>query len=433
MTRLFLALFFCGAAAIFGGSGCSVTDTGNPATPGDGQLGGAWCDEVESEIDFDEETSLGFSAADVAPLVSGRHTETLAWLDGANATSGEGTTEIEVDVVLDETARYVKRSFRDDQSDGLLGDGAAGGIDCNDRLALGATLTLTTADGKLDEVVETTIHADSAMLASTTFSLPADELMGDLQVTPSVPSGFEVDGPPQVQFDITFADAGWAGQVNALVKYKDDVSASGGAPAYGSSGIAQWPAENPCAPAVPVPSDQSEALQALLDAFNGRGPLTVTYEPDGEPAALDYELGSDAEYVCEGLLDGSLDFVGQLHLSSDDGLIEGRFPLDVSMEPDDSGAVTHVYALMMEYGDDPAALLEGFGIGQSIDFTGYDQGLVRLEAQLADDTLSGVLSVRGVVVADCPMTLPDDGSSGMGAPGCSGANYTDLWVASFGE
>jgi hypothetical protein len=432
MTRLFSALFFCGAAAIFGGSGCSVTDTGNPATPGGGPLGGPWCDEVESEIDFDEQTSLGFSAADVAPLVSGRHTETLAWLDGANAASGEGTTEIEVDVVLDETARYVKRN-PGDESDGLVGDGPAGSSNCNDRVALGATLTLTTADGKLDEVVETTIYADSATLASTTFTLPADELMGDLEVTPSVPSGFEVDGPPELQFDIQFAAVGWIGHVGALVKYKDHVSASGGAPAYGGSAIAQWPAENPCPLAFPVPTDQSEDLQALLDAFNGRGPLNVTYEPDGEPAALDYELGSDAEYVCQSLPDGSLDFVGQLELSSDDGLIDGRFPLDVSVEPDDSGAVTHVYALMMEYGDDPAALLESFGIGQSVDFTGYDQWQVRLEAQLADDTLSGALSVRGVGVADCTMAPPDDGSSGMGAPGCSGANYTDLWVASFGE
>lgn len=436
MNRLFFATFFCGAAALFSASGCSVTDTGNPVGPddnGEGTLGGGSCDEKESDIAFDEQTSLGFSAADVATVVSGRHTETLAWLDAAAATSAEGTTEVQVDVDLDETARYVKRGPRDERSDGLLGDGAAAGSDCNDRLALAATLTLTTADGKLDEVVETTLYADSTTFTSTTFTLPADELMGDLEVTPDAPSGFQVDGPPELQFDIQFADVGWAGQVGALVKYKDEVSASGGAAAYGGSAIAQWPAENPCVGSFPVPAAQSEALEAVLDAFNGRGSLTVTYEPDGEPAELDYELGSDAEYVCESLPDGSLRFAGQLELSSNDGLIDGRFPLDVSVEPDESGAVMHVYALMMEYGDDTAALLETFGIGQSVDFAGYDQGLVRLEAQLADDALSGALSVRGVVVADCTMAPPDDASGGTGAPGCRGADDTDLWVARFNE
>ena len=191
---------------------CNVTDTGNPVDTGGEPSGNAGsCEEVETVITPDELTPLGFSAADVLGVAGGRHTETLAWLQGGLATSSGGEpTQVEVNVDFDGSARFIESSPR--QSLGGSGSAADFAI-CNDRVELDATLTVSTADGALDETVSAVLRAETARLATASFSIPSDELSGDLKVNVNAPDGFEPEGLPTLQFDIDLTDVGFTARI----------------------------------------------------------------------------------------------------------------------------------------------------------------------------------------------------------------------------
>lgn len=413
-------------AALLSLSCSSVTDTGNPDRDDGSETGAGNCVNTPTPIELETVSALGFSAAHVIALAEGTHTETLAWLENEMVTSSGGDpSEVEVHLELGPNARFVDREPKqDDGGDTLEGD--LGEPACNDRLELDATLTLKTADGLLDESVETVVWAETANLAHADFQIDADELAGSLSLSVEGPAGFEPDGPPQLRFDVRMAEVGFAGSIAVSASYSGD-----GGVAFGGGGpIAKWPDDNPCDFGFPVPVEQSQRVQEALTTFNGRGPLELEYEPETAASELSYALSATGEYVCEELdaaSEGSVSFSGKLELTSDDGSIEVDLPVEVSTGPE--GAETSwVNVAMYQTSETPEALLETLGIHQSVDFAGYDHGQVTVTAQVYGGTLTGALSVRGAEVPDC-LTDPDPNGSGA----CQGTDYFDLWVARFSE
>lgn len=409
-------------------AGCSATETGNPNNEGGEPAHGA-CDETPRGIELDEETSLGFSAREIAENIEGNHTETLEWLEGelANA-SFEGSTELAVRVELGDSARFVASEHK---SGGQ--EGHALGAECSDRLELDATVFITSADGALDERVDAVFRAESTRLASARFAITTDDLGGQLEVTLNPPQGFEPDGPPRLAFDIGIADVGFAGSIGVTATFDN-----GAGVAAGSGGlIARWPAGNPCDFGFPISTDQSSAYQQVFQAFDTGGPLELSYEPETLDSELTLELTASGGTVCEGLA-GSTEaarevrFEGELALESDDGVIDGVFAVEVFGQIDASGELIS-QASMSTTSEDTAGWLETLGIHQSVDFSGYDHGQVALTAGIYGGELTGALSVRGADVADCVTNPPDPDRNGMGAPGCSGTDYFDLWVARFSK
>ncbi len=410
-------------------AGCSsATETGNPHDePGEPGLGGA-CKEAPHDIEMDETTSLGFSAQDVAAMIEGTHTETLEWLDGELASpSFDGSTQLEVRVEVGDSARFVQSERASGGQEGLL---AGLGGDCNDRLELDATVFITSADGALDERVEAVFRAESTRLASSSFSVSTDEVSGQLEVTLNPPSGFEPEGPANLTFDVGIADVGFAGRIGVTATYSDggSLAAGGGGP------IARWPADNPCELGFPVPTDQSDASQRVLDGFNAPEPLELSYEPEMDGSALRLALNANAT-VCETLTGGAettreVRFQAELALESDDGVIDGVFPVEVYGQVKADGELVS-QASMSTTSENTADWLESLGIHHTVDFSAHDHGQVALTAEIYAGELTGALSVRGADVPDCLNSPPEPDSSGMGAPGCAGIDYVDLWVARF--
>lgn len=416
--------------------GCSdVTDTGNPHKDNGGETDGGNCESTPTPVELDETSSLGFSAADVIALAAGTHTETLAWLENESVNSSGGDpTEVEVLIEFGEDARFVDREPKMNDGGGGLEEGEpdiAYESMCHDRLELDATLTLRTADGALDETVPVVVWAETERLAHAHFSLDADELAGSLEVSVDALPGFEQDGPTKLGFDVRIADVGFAGSIGVQATFKSDDGVAAGA--LGS--IARWPEDNPCHAGFPVAAEQSSSVQQALDAFNGRGPLALQYEPEAEASELSYALSVSDGTVCEELDAagaGELMFEGSLELTSADGTIDTTLPVQVTTGLEE-GELYFVQASRSESSEEPNQLLERLGIQASVDFSGYDYGQVFLSASVYGGQLEGTLSARGADEADCVSDPPEPDPNGMGAPGCRGTDFYDLWVARFSE
>jgi hypothetical protein len=434
MRRTILGLSLCSLGCSLSLACSDVTDTGNPERDIGGETDGGECEDTRTPIEVDAVSPLGFSAADVIALAQGTHTETLAWLDNeASQSSGSEPTELEVRIEFEEGARYVDSEPKP-SGDGTLDEGGPDiGYEstCNDRLELDATLTLKTADGALDETVPVVVWAETARLAHADVSLDADNLTGSLQVSVEGPRGYELDGPPKLGIGVRVADVGFAGSVGVSATFRGD----GGVAFGGGGAIAEWPENNPCDFGFPVPVEQSDNVQEALESFNGRGPLTLEYEPEATPSELSYALSASSETVCEELdaeSAGELTFAANLELESADGTIETILPVQVTTGLE-GGELYFVNASMAESSEEPGALLETRGIGASVDFAGYDYGQLSLSAQVYGGTLEGTLSVRGAIEADCLTNPPEPDPDANGSPGCRGTDFYDLWVARFNE
>lgn len=418
-------------AALLSLSCSSVTETGNPDRDNTGEPASENCEDTSTPIELGAVSPLGFSAANVIALAEGTHAQTLAWLEDEMVTSSGGDpTEVELHLEIGPNARFVDREPKQHDGGETLED-ELGEPACNDRLELDATLTLKTADGLLDETAEVVVWAETPNLAHADFGIDADEVRGSLQVSVEGPEGFEPDGPPKLGFRVLIADVGFAGSIGVTASYSGD-----GGVAFGGGGpIAKWPEDSPCDSGFPVPVEQSQRVQDALTTFNGRGPLELEYEPEAMASELSYALSATGEYVCEELDaagEGSVSFSANLELTSDDGGIEVELPVEVSTGPETTDS-SWVNVAMYQISETPAALLETLGIHQSVDFSGYDHGQVSVTAEVYGGALTGALRVRGAEVADCVTNPPEPDPNGMGAPGCTGTDYFDLWVARFNE
>lgn len=434
MRRTILGSALCSLGCSLALACSNVTDTGNPNHDKGSEAGGDDCDRTLRPIELDEVSSLGFSAADVIALAEGAHTETLAWLENESAHgSGDEPTQVEVRIEFGGGSRFVDR----EPKPATGGDLGEGGPDiayesvCHDRLELDATLTLRTADGALDESVPVVVWAETARLVHAGFSLDADELAGSLEVSVEAPPGFEPDGLTKLGFDVRIADVGFAGSIGAQATFRNDTGVAAGA----VGAIARWPEDNRCGTGFPVPAEQSESVQEALDAFNDRGPLTLEYEPEADSSELSYALSATTDTVCEELdaaSAGELMFEGGLELTSADGIIDATFPVQVTTGIE-GGELYFVQASMAKSSEAPDMLLAALGVRQSVDFSGYDYGQVTLSALVSEGRLEGSISARGADEADCVSNPPEPDPNGMGAPGCRGTDFYDLWVARFSE
>ncbi|HEY6728637.1 MAG TPA: hypothetical protein VI197_31715, partial [Polyangiaceae bacterium] len=259
----------------------------------------------------------------------------------------------------------------------------------------------------------------------------ADELTGSLAVSIEAPPGFEPDGPPTLAFDVRIADVGFAGSIGAQATFHSDDAAIAGSVGR----IAEWPKDSPCDVGFPVPVEQSPTVQQALDAFNDRGPLSLEYEPEADASELGYALSANASTVCEELdaaSAGELMFEGSLELTSADGTIDTTLPVQVTTGLE-NGELYFVQTSMAESSEAPNELLETLGIQADVDFSGYDYGQVFFAAAVSGGQLEGTLSARGADEADCVSNPPEPDPNAMGAPGCRGTDFYDLWVARFRE
>ncbi|HEX9619130.1 MAG TPA: hypothetical protein VF989_03280 [Polyangiaceae bacterium] len=428
-------------------AGCNATETGNPYgdppdNGGEGVDGGSNCEETSEDVETTEQTELGFSADDLAAAIAGQHTAALQWLDNQVAGYGpeSGTTEITVGVSTG-AARFV--TSRPRATDGLQTEIGLIGPGCRNELELDVTLTLTSSGGALDETIDTVVRAANADFARARFVLETDALSGALEVSVTTPPNSQPDGSPELHFDVGLSDLGMSGSVNLLATYR---STDGTAVGQGGGGLlAQWPVDS-CGPdALRLPIAErvrGVAITALTDAYTALSPAAFEYDA-GEAAEGTFSLEATEDSMCHGLDGGAdeargVEYAGVVNLVTDDGRVDGRFPVKVTASVAADGTLIELYVSRNEFTDDPARMAElpgAFGIQDPVDLEGYDMGAVDYNSQLASNSAWGRLSIRGFQQAPCvtdppePEEIPGQGG---GSPGCRGSDIFELWRASFG-
>lgn len=429
--------------------GCNATETGNPygGSPDDNGQGvdsGLNCDETTEDIDATEQTELGFSAEDLASAIAGRHTTTLAWLDGSGVQYGpeSGTGEITLEVTTGD-ARFVtsrpRESGGDEAAIDLVGPG------CRNELELDVTLTLTSSGGALDETVDTVVRAVNPDFARAHFTLASDELGGTLEVSVAAPAGTVADAAPELSFDVGLSDLGITGAVNLLATFQS-TDGSAVSVGFGSGALAEWPVDScgPDALRLPLTEEvRGMSIAALTDAYNALSPAVFDYR-DGEPAQGTFALEATDQSACHALDAGldeqrSVQYAGALNVQTDDGRVDGSFPVTVTASVEGDGTLVDLSVFGSAFSNDPPGMAElpsAFGIQDTIDLDGYDMATVDYNSTLGPDSAWGTLSVRGFQQAPCvtdppePEELPGGGA---GTPGCRGSDVFELWRASFGQ
>ena len=200
-----------------------------------------YCEDTVTVLDSREtETPAGVTAGDVLAVAEGEHTRALTWLP--QETPGDIVLEPSGSTSLDLTVthgagemRYVEREEVVPETDGVP-DVGPGVVDCHATVEVDVTLQLVTADGGLDEALETSlvqvVDGEEAAAPAIANTLLWTEFAGSLSVG-SIASGYTVDD--DVALRIAFDADGPEGELESGVEHRGTDSVS-----YTELAIATW-------------------------------------------------------------------------------------------------------------------------------------------------------------------------------------------------
>lgn len=420
-TRRQLGALFLTAA--LGAAGCAGGQTGGEfgaenGTGGGGTLeGGSSCEEDATELELDEVSPLGFAAEDVLGLAEGTHEATLTWVpDGsamATTTLEPGITEVTLVVEVAGPASFVDA---EPPSSGSSGGMIELGWVCPDRVDVPVTVTLTTADGALDETLDGTLSATDAGSATLLVPIELDELEGTFSFEVVSPEG---GVPIQTRLEVVFGEGIFAGRLSGTIEQRtDQVATAAGAVyaewGYGACEHGEYPVDPEAAGAV--------TSAALLDVVNGASPLAVTWG-DGTETTLSLAAVADEPTVCWRPASEALGYPedayllsAEVTLTSADGRLDAVQAVTLEASAADGAptaiALRSASAQPVEPEDFEATYgLTGVDLGEATDaYLTLD-----LDYQIEDDTVvvDGALTVRGTPPTDCV----DTPTSTCGSPG----------------
>ncbi len=199
------AIPLLGTLALFG---CTpaVNDTSGIGGGQFGEEAGAQCViDTETELANDETSPLGFTPQDMLDVLPANEVGTLVWTVGDN-------TEYTLTVTPSGAARYTELILETTGSGGI--EPAMG---CEPYVAVDATVTLSTADGLLDETWTGEVRQGSF---GASFTGDLDAVSGTLDLWSFV------DDPTQYDdirgwIDISFDSAGSHGQIHGQASGED--------------------------------------------------------------------------------------------------------------------------------------------------------------------------------------------------------------------
>ena len=446
-----LLALVCGVSLL--GAGCGgasdsaiATDTGNPydeEDTGEAVLDG--CDAVDTELELGASTPLGFSAQAIAELVDGDRERSLEWLEVPGLPYGpeSGRSGITLRVEPLGTARLVDRSPATPGTGGAIA--LAGALDgCRDSLELDVRIELETTGGALVESLETRVEAYAADFASASFSVELEDLAGSFDAQPAAPPNMQITRV-QLVGQLGFSEYG---AVGSLSVQSESQSTDGAVGQSARQELAHFPADDYCgAPnGVSVLAEQAVrglSLQAALDGLNAQSPAAVQFSPAGS-SQLELTFAATPERVCI-VFDRDPLFVGEaggailrvpgsVRVLSDDGRLDGEFPVELSAQTLDGGLRFSAEAGEQSQDLARAAQLPAlFGVADAITFDGYRGGSVRFQSYATANAASGgSLVVSGLDVPECLSNPPPVDPEAMGAPGCRGIDAVPLWSARWG-
>lgn len=138
------------------------------------------CKPVETQsLAVDQDSPLGFSAMDILDFADGSHTETLRWADGTE-------TELTTSFSFENTANFHVREWVDDSMGGGP-EPALDMADCPDIVEMSMTVSMSTADGELNE--SWLIDLQAASVDSATFYQDLSTAEGTIMIDRFAPTG----------------------------------------------------------------------------------------------------------------------------------------------------------------------------------------------------------------------------------------------------
>ncbi len=396
---------------------CTNTSTGNPLNNGPGTGGEAadhdgHCEERGAvTLELDEQSTLGFSAADMLALADNAQDQTLNWHALSNVSVGpeSGEQALTLEITSRGQARLVDYERK--------ANGFEIGGECPDRLEVPVTLKLRSAQGALDESIETTLSARSAHVARIYHRLPADKIAGSLEV--EAQDGFKLNS---LTVALSLTSFGGSGEITPMLEKSSGDTAS----AAPSRPLASWGQSGCENLTIPVPAEAAVAdfsgvdVLALLKA-NPSTPAaikaeqfetTLTFVPDSDGFCAMVEPSVFAPPGANSEV-GTLRVGGTLHVRTESDAFEAHIRGTLAARPKADGSLESVAF------EGERANVVGFS---GVDVTAYDQHVLRAYLELAaQGTWTGDITLVAYELPDCSTEATENGS-----PGCEGATPHEL-------
>lgn len=427
------------------------TSTGNPvpdpdAGPGDndheGDLAaGGYCEAGEmTPLGLNEESPLGFSAADILAFSEGTHEEKIRWnpqLPGVAISPESGEQEITLTVTASGEPRFVQpKPPKNNGAEDLLIDIESG---CASWVEIDVDVTVETSGGALDETFEGVLRAQSPLTSSIFYGPDPDELGGDFAV--AVSGDFEGFTLAQLGLNIRFSPYGAGGTFNGLLERRSDdtvTAGPGGMKPYADFGAGTC-GENADGFTVGLDDEiEGATVQDALDMFGADDEVELTWETgatttstmtfaaatQGGCVLLNNEVTGDLTLLTE----------GTLSMTSADGRLDGEWPGRIEAHVADDGSIARIEfmleAKLVESTTPGANALYGF---PNDDIASFDAAGPSVDITVTSSSVEGAVALTAYVNPDCtqapddpgsdadPMADPGEGSGeGSGpAPSCS--------------
>jgi hypothetical protein len=324
-------------------SACSLGgQTGDEFTANEGSQD---CDETYRPIDDpDAMTDLGFNAAEILAFANREFQSDLRWnaIGRVEYLPGPGETTLTLGFTAGDVS-FVERNelSRDGTHTEEVRD------PCDDELAIGVELRVTTADGALDEMFETELRAATKSWATVDLPLDLDALEGSFEVVSVTESERAEPGAAQIvqpTLRAALSPFGTRGEFDAVLEERTSNTVSGGWARF-----AEWPSASPCADGLPAglgESPSGPSALALLESLEAAPAIAWQWQ-DGAVTTLALSFVPTSQEYCvfqslEAGLSSSL--ATELTLTSEDGRISGPLPVDVMWGPGSEEGTTQVRA-----------------------------------------------------------------------------------------
>jgi len=198
------------AGSLLVATACTPVDEPDPNLGGQfGEETGDKCELTdEVDLDWDEESPLGFTPNDLAALVVGDSSGTLTWADGAQADYASSIAE-------GSSAFYRVYEQVDD------GSGAEIDYGCGTVVAIELSMQFSSDDGALDESWDLTLESGYTDVAGLTVEL--DDVSGGLDI-----SAFATETYDEVWADLTITFDDEDGTTGEIVGYGESRSSGSG-------------------------------------------------------------------------------------------------------------------------------------------------------------------------------------------------------------
>jgi len=433
------------------------TSTGNPlpdpdAGPRDpddaegGLTGSGYCQAGDkTPLGLNEDSPLGFSAADILAFSEGTHEETIRWnpYDGVAFTPESGEQTITITVTRSGEPRFVLPKAPDDGTEELLVDIEGG---CMSWVEVPVDVTVETSGGALDETFEGLLRSHHPLSASVFYFTPdPEELGGDFEVATSGEwEGFTL---AQLTLNVRFSPYGVGGTFNGMLeKELGDavVGGAGGQKPYADFGAGTC-GDNADGFTVGLDDEiEGATVQDALDMFGADDEVELTWETgatttssmtfapttQGGCVLLDNEITGDLTLLAQ----------GTLSMTSADGRLDSEWSGRIEAHIADDGSISRIAYLFdgkfIEPNTPDANAQLGFPNDEIASFDAVGAGV---DITVTSGGVDGAVSLTGYVYPDCaqapdepgsdedPMVDPGEGGAeGSGTPGCRGADPIPL-------